>query len=65
MPDGSRWATIAEAARAHRVRENTIRVWVTRGRVRAHTMLRRTYVCVDDLADAEREWTRRRAAKHQ
>lgn len=55
-PDGSRWLSVGDAAREQRVRESTIRVWVHRGKVRAHTVLGKVYVCTDDVADAELEW---------
>lgn len=59
MPDGTRWATVADAAQSQRVRPGTIRVWVHRELVRSHRILGRTYVCLDDVADAEVAWRRR------
>lgn len=64
MPDGTRWATISDAAANQRVRPGTIRVWAHRGLVRSHRLLGRTYVCLDDVADAEVQWRRRHARKH-
>jgi excisionase family DNA binding protein len=65
MPDGSRWATVPEAARSVRVREQTIRVWVSRNRVRSHRVGRTTWVNVDDVADRELAWRRRVVADGQ
>lgn len=59
MPDGTRWATIAEAAREQRVRPGTISVWMHREIVRSRTLAGSTFVCVDDVADAELSWRRR------
>jgi hypothetical protein len=64
MPDGTRWASVAEAAREQRVRPGTIRVWEHRGLVRSHRddagLL---WVCLDDVADAELAWRTRLARK--
>lgn len=59
MPDGTRWAAVDEAAREQRVRPGTIRVWVHRGVVRSETIDGASFVCVDDVADAELAWRAR------
>lgn len=59
MPDGTRWATVAEAAREQRVNAATVHKWAARGKVRKHSILGRVYVCVDDVADAELAWRQR------
>jgi len=62
LPDGTRWATVAEAAQRVHVREATIRVWVTRRKVKVHHIEKKPYVSLDDVEDAEHEW-RQRAQK--
>ena len=56
---GRTWLPIAESARRHRVREATIRVWITRNRVRGIWTLGTYFVCDDEVADAELAWQRR------
>lgn len=63
--DGTRWASVAEAAREQRVRPGTIRVWVHRGVVRSENIDGAAFVCVDDVADAELAWRRRLQAKQR
>lgn len=63
MPDGTRWATVTEAARMHRVRADTIYKWVRRQDVRSHPLRGRLYVCLDDVSDAELRWRRRVAGQ--
>lgn len=53
MPDGTRWVTIAEAARTVRVREDLIRQWVSRGFVRSHRVRKKVWVNLDDVQDRE------------
>jgi predicted site-specific integrase-resolvase len=62
-PDGSRWLSVADAAREQRVNIDTVRKWARRGKVRTHTILGRVYVCVDDVADAELAWRARHAGQ--
>jgi hypothetical protein len=60
-PDGIEWVSVADAARAVRVRESAIYVWRSRGKVRAHRVGGRIFVCLPDVMAAETEWVRRAA----
>lgn len=57
--DGRTWLPIAESARRHRVREATIRVWISRNKVHGMWTQGEYYVCDDHVADAELAWRRR------
>jgi len=62
MLDGSTWLTIGEAARRARVRVETIRQWVNRGRVSSVKLSGRVWVCWDEVADCELAWRKREEA---
>lgn len=53
--DGTVWKRIDESANDHRVRIETVRQWVNRGKVHSWTLDNKTYVCDDQVADCERE----------
>lgn len=53
------WARVDDAARLVRVRPGTIRVWATRGKVRAETIASRRHVHLGDVRRAEAEWRKR------
>ena len=57
--DGEAWLTIEEASARVGVRKGTIYVWIHRRKIRAHTVQRRAYVPLADLARAEAEWRAR------
>lgn len=50
--DGTEWLTVTQAARIVRVRVETVRVWVSRGRVGRH----REFVNMADVREAEHAW---------
>lgn len=52
---GVEWLPINEAAQRVTVNPKTVRSWVDRGKVEAHTILRRVYVRVPDVARAEQD----------
>lgn len=54
-PDGIEWLPLREAAARVDVPWRTVRSWVDRGKVRAHTVLARTYVAMPDVARAEHD----------
>lgn len=61
---GEEWLPIAQAARRVRIREDLIRQWKARGRVRGHQIgHRETWVNVPDVARAEVAWRRRVKAR--
>lgn len=57
--DGTEWLPIPDAARRARVREDTLRQWKRRGKVRAHTVDGRVWLHMGDVAAAERAWRER------
>lgn len=57
------WALVNDAARLVRVRPGTIRVWVTRGKIRAEVHGAHRYVHLGDLRRAERDWRERLAGR--
>lgn len=58
-PDGEEWLTVADAARAVRVREETVEVWAYRRKVRSHKVGRTRWVHLGDVRHAEAAWRRR------
>jgi len=56
---GEQWGTVDEAARDARVRPGTIRVWITRGTIRAHRIGAHRFVSMVDVRHAEAEWRKR------
>jgi len=57
--DGIEWLTVADAARRARVREDTLRQWRHRGKVRAHLIDGRLWVHMGDITKAEQQWRTR------
>jgi hypothetical protein len=57
--DGHEWLTVVAAAAAVNVRPNTVRVWITRGKVRSVKVDRTRFVALLDVQRAERAWRRR------
>jgi len=53
--DGIEWLPLRDAAARVDTPWRTVRSWVDRGKVRAHTVLARTYVAMPDVARAERD----------
>lgn len=53
---GVEWLPVEEAARQVRVRVETIRVWVCRGRVRAYGSGAGKFIHMPDVMDAEHAW---------
>lgn len=58
-PDGAEWVSIGDAARRVRVREDLVRQWKARGKVRAVRVGRVTVVHLGDVAVRERDWRHR------
>jgi hypothetical protein len=54
--DGIEWLTIPDAARKARVREDTLRQWKRRGKVRAHTVEGRVWLHMGDVLASEKAW---------
>lgn len=63
-PDGAEWVRIPDAARRVRVREDLVRQWKSRGKVRSVRVGQLTVVHLGDVGVAEREW-RHRATRRQ
>jgi DNA-binding transcriptional MerR regulator len=57
------WALVNDAARLVRVRPGTIRVWATRGKVRAEVRGAHRYVHLGDVRRAEKAWRERLAPR--
>lgn len=64
-PEGSAWASIAEAASIVHVHAGTIRQWIHRSRVRVIRVSGAVWVHVDDVRDAELAWRKREFANRQ
>ena len=54
--DGIEWLPTSDAARKARVREDTLRQWKSRGKVRAHVIDGRVWLHMGDVAASERRW---------
>lgn len=61
--DGTEWLPVSEAARAARVRESAIYVWIQRRKVRSHKIGRRAHVSMVDVMAAEHAWRKRVVAQ--
>lgn len=57
--NGEEWLLYSEAARRIRVREDLIRQWVTRGKVRKHRIGQKAWVNMADASRAELDWRKR------
>lgn len=57
--DGTTWLPIAESATIARVRVETIRQWINRGKVAHWKLSGRVWVRHDDVLDCELDWARR------
>lgn len=57
--NGEEWLTYSDAARRIRVREDLIRQWASRGKVRKHRIGRRGWVNMVDAMTAEADWRNR------
>lgn len=57
--NGEEWLTYSDAARRIRVREDLIRQWASRGKVRKHQIGRRGWVNMADTMNAELDWRNR------
>lgn len=53
------WLTVYDAAKAVRVRQSAIYVWINRRKVRAHKIGGRAYVSMVDVMEAEAAWRER------
>lgn len=58
--DGQEWLMYSDAARRLRVREDLLRQWATRGKVRKHRIGRKSWVNMPDAMTAEAQWRNRR-----
>ena len=56
---GVEWLTVYDAAKAVRVRQSTIYVWIQRHKVRVHKIGGRAYVSMVDVMEAEAAWRHR------
>ena len=61
--DGTEWLPVSQAARAVRVRESAIYVWIQRRKVRSHKISGRAHVSMVDVMEAEHAWRTRVVAR--
>lgn len=59
--DGIEWLTVRDAARRARIREDTLRQWRHRGKVRAHLIDGRLWLHMGDVLASEKHWRKRAA----
>lgn len=57
--DGDEWLPYTDAARRLRVREDLLRQWASRGKVRKHRTGRTAWVNMPDARAAEADWRKR------